>query len=144
MPQTPPTPDVRLHNRVVVVAAARSPMVGGNQVASLVRQLSLDQFENEGRRVRDYDTDQPYATSSDYQYLPLVRAVSEQPAGLMRALAPRRELASPGFVAPRPTRCRGEPGVRGVYFKRLPDADGVDGRLVFWRIFGRCAIRRPP
>jgi len=73
MPQTPPTPDVRLHNRVVVVAAARSPMVGGNQVASLVRQLSLDQFENEGRRVRDYDTDQPYATSSDYQYLPLER-----------------------------------------------------------------------
>ncbi|KAK3245263.1 Serine/threonine-protein phosphatase bsl2 [Cymbomonas tetramitiformis] len=50
---TPPTPAVRLHNRVVVVAAGRSPTAGGSHVAGLVRQLSLDQFENEGRRVRD-------------------------------------------------------------------------------------------
>eukprot|EP00976_Prorocentrum_cordatum_P059048 1174390-Prorocentrum_minimum.AAC.6 len=74
---TPPTPDVRLHNRVVVVAAGsqRTPVnqSGGLQVAALVRQLSLDQFENEGRRVRDYTLDGDSPTpSSDATYLPLV------------------------------------------------------------------------
>ncbi|KAG7023796.1 Serine/threonine-protein phosphatase BSL2 [Cucurbita argyrosperma subsp. argyrosperma] len=37
---------VRLHHRAVVVAAETSGALGG-----LVRQLSIDQFENEGRRV---------------------------------------------------------------------------------------------
>lgn len=42
---TPPT-GVRLHHRAVVVAAEAGGALGG-----LVRQLSIDQFENEGRRV---------------------------------------------------------------------------------------------
>ncbi|KAG0626776.1 hypothetical protein M758_2G150700 [Ceratodon purpureus] len=42
---TPPT-GVRLHHRAVVVAAESGGALGG-----LVRQLSIDQFENEGRRV---------------------------------------------------------------------------------------------
>jgi hypothetical protein len=42
-----PTPDVRLHHRAVVVA--HEP--GGGDLRGLVRQLSIDQFENEGRRV---------------------------------------------------------------------------------------------
>lgn len=42
---SPPT-DVRLHHRAVVVAAESGGVLGG-----LVRQLSIDQFENEGRRV---------------------------------------------------------------------------------------------
>jgi protein phosphatase len=37
------TPDVRLFHRAVVVA--------GGTLGGLVRQLSIDQFENEGRRV---------------------------------------------------------------------------------------------
>eukprot|EP00271_Cylindrocystis_brebissonii_P001162 TRINITY_DN11466_c0_g1_i1.p1 TRINITY_DN11466_c0_g1~~TRINITY_DN11466_c0_g1_i1.p1 ORF type:complete len:942 (+),score=168.46 TRINITY_DN11466_c0_g1_i1:136-2961(+) len=50
--QSPPhnrnsaTPHVRLHYRAVVVAAESNGHLGG-----LVRQLSIDQFENEGRRV---------------------------------------------------------------------------------------------
>ncbi|GBG87231.1 hypothetical protein CBR_g45290 [Chara braunii] len=39
-------PGVRLHHRAVVVAAESGGPLGG-----LVRQLSIDQFENEGRRV---------------------------------------------------------------------------------------------
>ncbi|VAI21454.1 unnamed protein product [Triticum turgidum subsp. durum] len=42
---TPP-PGVRLHHRAVVVAAETGGALGG-----MVRQLSIDQFENEGRRV---------------------------------------------------------------------------------------------
>eukprot|EP00250_Pteridium_aquilinum_P013389 c21313_g1_i2 orf=756-3668(+) len=41
-----PSSDVRLHHRAVVVAQEPGGALGG-----LVRQLSLDQFENEGRRV---------------------------------------------------------------------------------------------
>lgn len=41
-----PTPDVRLYHRAVVVAQD----VDG-QLRGMVRQLSIDQFENEGRRV---------------------------------------------------------------------------------------------
>lgn len=41
-----PTPDVRLYHRAVVVAQD----VQG-QMRGLVRQLSIDQFENESRRV---------------------------------------------------------------------------------------------
>ncbi|KAG0587730.1 hypothetical protein KC19_2G187400 [Ceratodon purpureus] len=44
--RTPPPTDVRLHHRAVVVAAESGGALGG-----LVRQLSIDQFENEGRRV---------------------------------------------------------------------------------------------
>eukprot|EP00249_Psilotum_nudum_P023895 c29021_g1_i1 orf=551-3595(+) len=40
------SPGVRLHHRAVVVAAESGGVLGG-----LVRQLSIDQFENEGRRV---------------------------------------------------------------------------------------------
>ena len=49
-----PTSEVRLHHRAVVVAAApldsdsKSTPRGG---ASMVRQLSIDQFENEARRI---------------------------------------------------------------------------------------------
>ncbi|KAK9868860.1 hypothetical protein WJX84_000767 [Apatococcus fuscideae] len=42
----PPTPDVRLHHRAIVVAQEQH-----GALRSLVRQLSIDQFENEGRRV---------------------------------------------------------------------------------------------
>ncbi|KAL8154115.1 hypothetical protein V2J09_011875 [Rumex salicifolius] len=42
---TPP-PGIRLHHRAVVVAAETGGALGG-----MVRQLSIDQFENEGRRV---------------------------------------------------------------------------------------------
>ncbi|KAH7365250.1 hypothetical protein KP509_18G017100 [Ceratopteris richardii] len=41
-----PNSDVRLHHRAVVIAQEPGGALGG-----LVRQLSLDQFENEGRRV---------------------------------------------------------------------------------------------
>ena len=41
-----PTPNVRLYHRAVVVAQDVS-----GQLRGLVRQLSIDQFENEGRRV---------------------------------------------------------------------------------------------
>ncbi|DBB07366.1 hypothetical protein WJX82_002389 [Trebouxia sp. C0006] len=44
--RTPPTPDVRLYHRAVVVAQDTPGNLRG-----LVRQLSIDQFENEGRRV---------------------------------------------------------------------------------------------
>ncbi|KAI3945010.1 hypothetical protein MKW92_036777 [Papaver armeniacum] len=44
LPNTPP--GVRLHHRAVVVAAETGGALGG-----MVRQLSIDQFENEGRRV---------------------------------------------------------------------------------------------
>ncbi|XP_024386820.1 serine/threonine-protein phosphatase BSL2 homolog [Physcomitrium patens] len=49
IPATPvhtPPAGVRLHHRAVVVAAESGGALGG-----LVRQLSIDQFENEGRRV---------------------------------------------------------------------------------------------
>lgn len=45
--RTPPTPDVRLYHRAVVVAQQES----SGSLRGLVRQLSIDQFENEGRRV---------------------------------------------------------------------------------------------
>eukprot|EP00897_Mesotaenium_endlicherianum_P006299 jgi/Mesen1/5698/ME000288S04916 len=45
-PATPESQGVRLHHRAVVVAAESGGALGG-----LVRQLSIDQFENEGRRV---------------------------------------------------------------------------------------------
>lgn len=76
---TPPTPDVRLHNRVVVVNAGplrslQPGTPGTPAVHHMVRQLSLDQFENEGRRVRDYSTDadnQPDLLSPHGEYMPL-------------------------------------------------------------------------
>jgi len=42
------TPDVRLHHRAVLVAAGDD---GTGSLGGLVRQLSIDQFENESRRV---------------------------------------------------------------------------------------------
>ncbi|XP_020254748.1 LOW QUALITY PROTEIN: serine/threonine-protein phosphatase BSL1 homolog [Asparagus officinalis] len=47
--------DVRLHPRAVVVAKEAVGNLGG-----LVRQLSLEQFENEGRRVNPANGDQVY------------------------------------------------------------------------------------
>jgi hypothetical protein len=44
-----PATEVRLHNRAVVVAAGGSE--SGEAFGGLVRQLSIDQFENEARRV---------------------------------------------------------------------------------------------
>ncbi|GBF89161.1 phosphatase 1 beta [Raphidocelis subcapitata] len=49
---TPPTPDVRLYHRAVV-APMEPPLRG------LVRQLSIDQLDNEGRRVSIYDKGLP-------------------------------------------------------------------------------------
>uniref|UniRef100_A0A803LXM1 Serine/threonine-protein phosphatase n=1 Tax=Chenopodium quinoa TaxID=63459 RepID=A0A803LXM1_CHEQI len=46
VPISTPPPGVRLHHRAVVVAAETGGALGG-----MVRQLSIDQFENEGRRV---------------------------------------------------------------------------------------------
>ncbi|KNA23387.1 hypothetical protein SOVF_024870 isoform B [Spinacia oleracea] len=45
-PISTPPPGVRLHHRAVVVAAETGGALGG-----MVRSLSIDQFENEGRRV---------------------------------------------------------------------------------------------
>ncbi|XP_077219148.1 BRI1 suppressor 1 (BSU1)-like 1 isoform X2 [Tasmannia lanceolata] len=50
-------PDVRLHPRAVVVAKETVGSFGG-----LVRQLSLDQFENESRRMNPLNPDQAYLT----------------------------------------------------------------------------------
>ncbi|XP_058082281.1 serine/threonine-protein phosphatase BSL1 [Magnolia sinica] len=47
--------DVRLHPRAVVVAKEAAGSLGG-----LVRQLSLDQFENESRRMVPLNSDQAY------------------------------------------------------------------------------------
>lgn len=49
--------DVRLHPRAVVVAKETVGNLGG-----LVRQLSLDQFENESRRMFPSNSDQTYST----------------------------------------------------------------------------------
>ncbi|KAJ7551928.1 hypothetical protein O6H91_06G034900 [Diphasiastrum complanatum] len=46
LPTNTASMEVRLHHRAVVVAAETGGALGG-----LVRQLSIDQFENEGRRV---------------------------------------------------------------------------------------------
>ncbi|XP_074289645.1 serine/threonine-protein phosphatase BSL3 [Silene latifolia] len=46
VPFSTPPPGIRLHHRAVVVAAETGGALGG-----MVRQLSIDQFENEGRRV---------------------------------------------------------------------------------------------
>ncbi|PKA50885.1 Serine/threonine-protein phosphatase BSL2 like [Apostasia shenzhenica] len=46
MSNTIPAPGVRLHHRAVVVAAETGGALGG-----MIRQLSIDLFENEGRRV---------------------------------------------------------------------------------------------
>lgn len=46
IPTNTPALGVRLHHRAVVVAAETGGALGG-----MVRQLSIDQFENEGRRV---------------------------------------------------------------------------------------------
>ncbi|KAJ6848512.1 serine/threonine-protein phosphatase BSL1-like protein [Iris pallida] len=50
-------PDVRLHPRAVVVAKETVGNLGG-----LIRQLSLDQFENESRRMYPTNADQSYPT----------------------------------------------------------------------------------
>lgn len=47
--RAPPSSDVRLHHRAVVVAAGLDGNAGG--LGSLVRQLSIDQFENENKRI---------------------------------------------------------------------------------------------
>ncbi|PIA39422.1 hypothetical protein AQUCO_02600105v1 [Aquilegia coerulea] len=49
--------DVRLHSRAVVVAKETIGNLGG-----LVRQLSLDQFENESRRMSPLNSDTTYPT----------------------------------------------------------------------------------
>ncbi|XP_047155946.1 serine/threonine-protein phosphatase BSL1 isoform X2 [Vigna umbellata] len=49
--------DVRLHPRAVVVAKEAVGNLGG-----MVRQLSLDQFENESRRMIPINNDLPYST----------------------------------------------------------------------------------
>ena len=46
-----PTPDIRLYHRAVVVAHEPD-----GQLRGLVRQLSIEQFKNEGRRVSMFDS----------------------------------------------------------------------------------------
>ncbi|KAL5701470.1 protein-serine/threonine phosphatase [Ranunculus cassubicifolius] len=53
--------DVRLHSRAVVVAKETIGNLGG-----LVRQLSLDQFENESRRMIPMNSESPYPTKKFY------------------------------------------------------------------------------
>ncbi|XP_020580587.1 serine/threonine-protein phosphatase BSL1 homolog [Phalaenopsis equestris] len=50
-----PQPDVKLHSRAVVVAKEAIGNLGG-----LIRQLSLDHFENESRRMYPVNGDQTY------------------------------------------------------------------------------------
>ncbi|GMP99918.1 hypothetical protein CsSME_00047215 [Camellia sinensis var. sinensis] len=50
-------PDVRLHPRAVVIAKEAAGNLG-----LMVRQLSLDQFENESRRMVPWNNDQSYPT----------------------------------------------------------------------------------
>jgi protein phosphatase len=65
-----PTPDIRLYHRAVVVAHEPD-----GQLRGLVRQLSIEQFKNEGRRVSMLDSAD---TASEHRSTPLLdRAVSE-------------------------------------------------------------------
>lgn len=57
---SPPTPDVRLYHRAVV-APMEPPLRG------LVRQLSIDQLDNEGRRVSIYDKGTPEGKTPMFQ-----------------------------------------------------------------------------
>eukprot|EP00879_Flechtneria_rotunda_P009230 GHRR01009663.1.p1 GENE.GHRR01009663.1~~GHRR01009663.1.p1 ORF type:complete len:698 (+),score=243.22 GHRR01009663.1:1376-3469(+) len=57
---SPPTPDVRLYHRAVV-APMEPPLRG------LVRQLSIDQLDNEGRRVSIYDKGTPEGKTPIFQ-----------------------------------------------------------------------------
>lgn len=57
---SPPTPDVRLYHRAVV-APMEPPLRG------LVRQLSIDQLDNEGRRVSIYDKGTPEGKTPLFQ-----------------------------------------------------------------------------
>lgn len=66
-----PTPDIRLYHRAVVVAHEPD-----GQLRGLVRQLSIEQFKNEGRRVSLLDSSG--GTPGDQKTTPLVdRAVSD-------------------------------------------------------------------
>jgi len=53
----PPSSDVRLHHRAVVVAAGSDGNAGG--LGSLVRQLSIDQFESESKRIGGPNSEVP-------------------------------------------------------------------------------------
>ena len=63
----PPSTDVRLHHRAVVVAADGAD--GSAGLGSLVRQLSIDQFESERKRIGpldDFGTPVPMRMPAEY------------------------------------------------------------------------------
>lgn len=92
-----PTPDVRLYHRAVVVAQD----VQG-QLRGLVRQLSIDQFENESRRV-SMGAGASEATSVRNK-TPLFERTFSEPVGA--AAGPRSPLGAgrPAVAAAAPSR----------------------------------------
>jgi hypothetical protein len=87
-----PTPDVRLYHRAVVVAQD----VQG-QLRGLVRQLSIDQFENESRRV-SMGAGASEATSVRNKTPLFERSFSEPVSGWIRS----RQLAGAALAVPLP------------------------------------------
>lgn len=88
------TPDVRLHHRAVLIAAGddASGALGG-----LVRQLSIDQFENESRRV---SIGTPGFSGDSRRTTPIIERTSSALAGIHKSvlavlLRPREWKPSP-------------------------------------------------
>uniref|UniRef100_A0A1D1XMQ7 Serine/threonine-protein phosphatase n=1 Tax=Anthurium amnicola TaxID=1678845 RepID=A0A1D1XMQ7_9ARAE len=82
-----PPPGVRLHHRAVVVAAETGGALGG-----MVRQLSIDQFENEGRRV-SYGT--PESASAARKLLDRQMSINSVPKKVVSLLLKPRGWKPP-------------------------------------------------
>ncbi|KAK1270459.1 hypothetical protein QJS04_geneDACA012912 [Acorus gramineus] len=82
-----PPPGVRLHHRAVVVAAETGGALGG-----MVRQLSIDQFENEGRRV-SYGT--PESATASRKLLDRQMSISSVPKKVIAHLLKPRGWKPP-------------------------------------------------
>ncbi|XP_072951204.1 serine/threonine-protein phosphatase BSL2 homolog isoform X1 [Typha angustifolia] len=80
-------PGVRLHHRAVVVAAETGGALGG-----MVRQLSIDQFENEGRRV-SYGT--PESATAARKLLDRQMSINSVPKKVMAHLLKPRGWKPP-------------------------------------------------
>ncbi|KAK1310346.1 hypothetical protein QJS10_CPA08g00026 [Acorus calamus] len=80
-------PGVRLHHRAVVVAAETGGALGG-----MVRQLSIDQFENEGRRV-SYGT--PESATASRKLLDRQMSISSVPKKVIAHLLKPRGWKPP-------------------------------------------------
>jgi protein phosphatase len=72
-----PTPDIRLYHRAVVVAHEPD-----GQLRGLVRQLSIEQFKNEGRRVSMLDSSG--GTPGDLKTTPLVDRAAVSDVGIQK------------------------------------------------------------